>query len=79
MNLWSAYYLGVFSLFLGPELYWVFVNAKNTLSDQWWALEGLNHSHPYFTQWTDVHWLVALMVWALFLWLSLHLPFGLLG
>jgi hypothetical protein len=29
--------------------------------------------------WTDVHWLIAGIVWGLFLWLSLHLPFGLLG
>jgi hypothetical protein len=28
--------------------------------------------------WTDVHWLIAGIVWGLFLWLSLHIPFGLL-
>lgn len=78
-NLWTAYYAVWILWFLVPELYFVFTNPNNTLSDQTWALENLNFSQPFdFAMWTSVHWLVASVVWLLFLWLCLHLPFGLL-
>lgn len=77
---WPSLYWGVWILmFLGYELYWLFVNPDYTLSDTVWSLEGLNFRQPFdFAMWTDVHWAIAGTVWVLFAWLSLHLPFGLL-
>jgi hypothetical protein len=75
---WTGYYGLWLLFFLVPELYWVFVNPVNTLSDQWWALEHLDTSDPWFTQWTPVHWVMFLLVFLLWSWLLLHLPFGLL-
>lgn len=76
---WSWYWAAWVAAFLGPEMYWVFANARNTLSDTVWTIEGLRAGQPFdFAMWTDVHWAVAALVWALFLWLSLHIPFGLL-
>lgn len=73
----SLYWLGWIIAFLVPELYWLAVNSANTLSEEVWSIEGLNRVQPYdFAMWTSVHWIVALVVWLLFLWLSLHLPFG---
>ena len=75
----SLYWLGWILAFLAPELYWLAVNSANTLSEETWALENLNKAQPFdFPMWTATHWAVALVVWLLFLWLSLHLPFGLL-
>jgi hypothetical protein len=80
MNGWSWYWLiWAFGGFLGPELYALYTNSGNTLSWQAWRLEDLNPAHPFdMAMWTDVHWTVALLVWLLFLWLALHIPFGLL-
>jgi len=79
LNAWSWYWLIWVLAFLIPELYWVFSNAANTLSDTVWALEDVNMGRPFdFGMWTDVHWTIACVVWLLFGWLSLHLPFGLL-
>jgi hypothetical protein len=76
---WGAYWAAWIVFFLIPELYWVFVNSANTLSRETWALEQVNLSQPFdFGMWTGVHWAIAIVVWLLFLWLSLHLPFGLL-
>lgn len=75
----SLYWLGWILAFLAPELYWLAVNSANTLSAETWALENLDKAQPFdFPMWTATHWGVALVVWLLFLWLSLHLPFGLL-
>lgn len=77
-TIWTAYY-GVWILwFLIPELYWLFVNPVNTLSEQFWALEHLDLQDPWFTQWTPVHWTMFVLVLVLWSWLLLHLPFGLL-
>ena len=80
MNGWSWYWLfWMFGGFLGPELYALFTNARDTLSENVWHLEDLNEAQPFdFAMWTSVHWLVAVLVLGLFLWLALHLPFGLL-
>ncbi len=76
---WTIYWLLWLCAFIVPELYWVFANSQNTLSQQYWALERLNLAQPFdFSMWTSVHWIAASLVWLLFLWLSLHLPFGLL-
>lgn len=76
----NAYWAAWLAAFLGMEFWAIFNAPRYTLSDTVWAIENLNHSQPFdFQMWTDVHWLIAGIVWALFLWLSLHLPFGLLG
>jgi hypothetical protein len=77
---WLNAYWGLWlAMFLVPELYWLFTNARYTLSETVWTLENLNTSQPFdFPMWTDLHWALACLVWALFLWLSLHLPFGML-
>ena len=73
------YWLAWLVAFVAPELYWFAVNGAGTLSDTIWSLEHLNASQPFdFAMWTDVHWAIAVTVWLLFLWLSVHLPFGLL-
>jgi hypothetical protein len=74
----SLYWLGWIVAFLVPELYWLAVNSANTLSEEVWSIEGLDMRQPFdFPMWTATHWTVALVVWLLFLWLSLHFPFGL--
>lgn len=76
----NAYWAFWLAAFIAPELWAVFTAPRYTLSDTVWMLENLNQSQPFdFGMWTDVHWAIAALVWALFLWLSLHLPFGLLG
>lgn len=48
-----------------------------TLSRNTWAIEHLDMKHPLmFAEWTPLHWGIAIVLWSLFLWLSLHLPFG---
>jgi len=75
----SFYWLGWILAFLIPEFYWLFNNHLNTLSDNVWSVEQINLAQPFdFPMWTATHWAVALLVWGLFLWLSLHFPFGLL-
>lgn len=79
LDWFSFYWLAWILAFLGPELYWLAVNSRNTLSENIWSIEALNKAQPFdFPMWTATHWIVALMVWSLFLWLSLHFPFGLL-
>jgi hypothetical protein len=61
----------------GVELYWLAVNAANTLSRQIWGVEHLDFTHPLdFAAWTPLHWVLAFSLWAFFGWLSLHFPFG---
>lgn len=65
--------------FLGFEFYFLAVNARYTLSETVWTIEGVNLTQPFdFPQWTATHWLLAMTVWVLFAWLSVHLPFGML-
>lgn len=75
----SYYWLAWLLAFLIPEFYFIFTNPAGTLSETYWAVEHLNMSQPFdFSMWTNVHWACAALVWLLFAWLSLHLPFGLL-
>jgi len=75
----GIYWIAWILAFLIPELYWVFKNSANTLSEEVWGLEKLSLSRPFdLGIWTWEHWVVTLVVWLLFLWLSLHFPFGLL-
>lgn len=79
LSLWSFYWLAWLLFFLVPELWWVFRNPLYTLSDTVWSVEGVNFAQPFDVgMWTATHWAVALCVWLLFAWLSLHFPFGLL-
>ncbi len=73
------YWLIIIAAIAGPEIYWVIVNSANTISDNAWAVEQLN-AHPFdMSDWTWLHYMIAILLWSLFLWLSLHIPFGLLG
>jgi hypothetical protein len=75
--LWGWYWIGVLVLIAGPGIYWAIVNSANTISSQVWDLEKLDLAHPLdFANWTPLHWAIAIVVWGLFLWLSLYLPFG---
>lgn len=79
LNWWSLYWLVWVLWFLVPEVINVYLNPAGTLSETVWAIENLNTSQPFdFAMWTDTHWAVAALVWLLFAWLTLHLPFGLL-
>ena len=80
LNLLNAYWALWLLAFLVPELWAVFNAPRYTLSDTVWALEQVSFKQPFdFGMWTDVHWAIAALIWALLAWLSLHLPFGLLG
>jgi hypothetical protein len=78
---WGWYWVSwIFVGFLAPELYWVFVNAKNTLSDKFWGFEGMDTKHPFdFAEWLPVHYAIGIVLLALFFWLLFHLIFGLWG
>jgi len=79
LNWLNLYWLGWLLAFLGMEIWALADNARYTLSETVWSLEGLNTRQPFdFPMWTATHWAVAIAIWLLFLWLSLHLPFGLL-
>lgn len=75
---WGSYWIAwaIFGLLI-PELYGVFFYTAGTLSDNVWAAEHLDLTHPLdFAEWTPLHWAIAVLVWLLFAWLSVHLPFG---
>lgn len=78
---WGAFWISWLAFgFLVPELYGVIVNPADTLSDNVWHLEALDLGHPFdFAAWTPLHFAVAIVVWLLFAWLSVHIPFGWLG
>jgi hypothetical protein len=79
LNWLNLYWLAWIIAFLVPELWAVFNAPRYTLSDTVWALEQVSFKQPFdFGMWTDTHWLLAGIVWGLFAWLSLHIPFGLL-
>ena len=78
-NTFLVYWIFWLAAFIVPELWAVFAYKPDTLSDEVWGIEQLSLSHPYvFSQWTPAHWIAAIIVWGLFGWLSVHLPFGLL-
>ena len=59
------------------EATWLAVNAANTLSRQVWGVEGVDFAHPLdFAEWNWQHWLLAILLWLFFGWLSLHFPFA---
>jgi hypothetical protein len=76
-NGWSFYWIVVWFgvLFLGPELYAIFTNPKNTLSYQVWHLEGmglkglaqnpLNWSFGHYVVFAGMVWLIGHFVFDL--------------
>lgn len=80
MHAFFTWYWGLWVLaFLIPEVYWLIANPAGTLSDTTWSIEQLNMQQPFdFGMWTATHWTVAVVVWVLWAWLSVHLPFGML-
>lgn len=80
LTAWAVYWLLVFFLFfLVPELYWVKVDPRNTVSDNTWRFESLDLKHPFeFSEWTSVHWIFAVVFTLFAMWLWIHLIFGLL-
>ena len=77
-NTFLVYWIFWLAAFIVPELWAVLVYKPDTLSDEVWGIEQLSLAHPYFAGWTPAHWAIAIIVWGLFGWLSVHLPFGLL-
>jgi hypothetical protein len=76
---WSWYWAAWITAFLAPELYWLYTNPQYTLSRTVWSLEQLDLAQPWdFPMWTATHWLIASVVWLLFAWISVHIPFGFL-
>jgi hypothetical protein len=75
---WGAYWIAwIVAGFLVPELYGLATNTARTLSRNTWALEHLDFGHPLdFAEWTPLHWMIAVVVWLLFGWLSMHIPFA---
>lgn len=74
---WTIYYLVGLVWILAPEITWLIENPQYTFSERLWSLEHLDFRHPWNVgHWSDVHWAVALIVWLLFAWLSVHIPAG---
>lgn len=77
---WGWFWLAWMFTAVGVELYWLAVNAANTLSRQVWGAERANLAHPLdLATWTPLHWVIAVSLWLFFAWLSVHFPFGWLG
>lgn len=74
---WGWFWLAWILAGTGVELYWVAVRSANTLSRQLWGVEKLDFAHPLdFSTWTPLHWILAIVLWGLFAWFSVHFPFG---
>lgn len=71
-------WIGWLLYFLAFEINGLIINVNDTLSGTVWAIEDIDMSHPFFHMWTPTHWYVAITIWLLFAWLSVHLTFGLL-
>lgn len=79
VTVWGWFWLQWILQALIVEFYWLSVNTANTLSRQTWGIEHADLAHPFdFAEWTPIHWAIAITLWSLFAWLSLHLPFGIL-
>jgi hypothetical protein len=74
---WGYFWLTWMITGISTELYWVAVNASNTLSRQIWGVEQIDLAHPLeFAEWTPAHYAIAITLWLFFAWLSVHFPFG---
>jgi hypothetical protein len=76
---WGNYWLAwMLAGFLAPELYTVITHIKlGPLSDNVWHWESLSFAHPFdMAIWTWPHWTIAIGIWILLAWLSVHMPFG---
>lgn len=73
---WITWFFGGFGI---AEGYGLIFNTQDTLSWQFWGLEQLNFADPFdFADWTAVHWAIGVILLLGFLWLLLHLTFGIL-
>jgi hypothetical protein len=77
---WGIYWLVWFFAGFGfAEAYGLIWNTADTLSEQFWHLESANLAHPFdLADWTWVHFTLGAILLIGFLWLFLHLSFGLL-
>lgn len=74
---WGWFWLAWMFTAIAVEAYWLAVNTANTLSDQVWGAEHMDFAHPlYFSEWTPLHWAIAIVLWLFFGWLSVHFPFS---
>lgn len=74
---WGYFWLTWMFSAIAVELYWVFVDSANTLSDQVWGVEMIDLAHPLdFAEWSPLHYTIAIVLWLFFAWLSVHFPFG---
>jgi hypothetical protein len=79
VNWFGLYWIAWLLMFLVPEFWALMFYPADTLSEETWGLEQLSITHPFdVAQWTAIHWITAIVVWGLFAWLAVHLPFGLL-
>jgi hypothetical protein len=79
LTFFGWYWIAWFLAFLAPELYWLWSNPANTLSEEWWALTRENLGHPFdFAGWSPLHYFLGALLLAFAVWLFLHLTFGLL-
>lgn len=77
---WAVYWAGwFFVVFMIPELYWAFVNARYTVSAETWRFESLryNPKDPFtFAHWTAIHWVFGWVYFVFAVLLGIHLVFG---
>lgn len=77
LTAWGWFWLAWILTALAVESYWLVVNTANTLSEEIWGAEQLNLAHPLdFADWSPLHWAIAVGLWGLFGWFSVHFPFG---
>jgi len=74
---WGYFWLAWAFTGLAVELYWLFVNAANTLSREIWGLEGIDFAHPLdLAEWTPLHYTLGITLLLFLAWLMVHLVFG---
>lgn len=74
---WLAWFLAGFMV---PEVYWIINAGKNTLSDNFWAMERMDIAHPFdLAEWTPLHYFFGAVMLVFVVWLFFHLVFGLFG
>lgn len=77
VTVWGYFWLAWIFVGGAVEVYWVIVDAANTLSRQVWGAEMLDFSHPLdFAEWTPLHIALTAVLWVFLAWLSVHFPFG---
>lgn len=72
---WLIWFLVSFFAFLGPEVYALCTNWRNTLSAAVWSLEKFRTGQPV-VQWSAGHFLFTGAFALTFLWLLGHFGWG---